>query len=254
MDEERITGMIAEDEAPQRQRLQALLAEAWPGLALVAVCADGVEAREAAIRKRPQVAFLDIRMPGLSGLDVARSVAAGGGLVVFVTGYDSYAVHAFEANAVDYLVKPIDAVRLAETVRRLRERLTAPPPSLHALIDHLKAQLEPPADSGIRWISASSGDSVRMVSIDEVLFFHAQDKYVRVVTSDDEVVIRTPLKDLLAALDGDQFWQVHRSVIVRVAAIERLQRDEMGRTQLVLRQHDERLPVSATFLPRFRGM
>lgn len=255
MTEPVVRGMIAEDEAPQRERLQAMLAEAWPALQLVAVCADGLEARDAALRERPQVAFLDIRMPGLSGLEVARSVSDSGGLVVFVTGYDSYAVNAFEAGAVDYLIKPIDRKRLQQTVDRVRARLADPAPqSLHALIDHLKAQLEPRAGNAIRWISASVGDSVRMLSVDEVLFFQAQDKYVRVVTADDELIIRTPLKELIEALDGEQFWQVHRSVIVRVAAIERLQRDELGRTRLVLRQHGERLPVSASFLPRFRGM
>lgn len=255
MTESVVRGMLAEDETPQRERLQSMLADVWPSLELVAVCADGLQARDAALREQPQVAFLDIRMPGLSGLDVARGVSDAGGLVVFVTGYDNYAVNAFEAGAVDYLVKPIDRKRLERTVARVQARLADPAPqSLHALIDHLKAQMEPRTDSSIRWISATAGDSVRMVSVDEVLFFQAQDKCVRVVTVDDELTIRTPLKELLAALDGEQFWQVHRSVIVRVAAIERLQRDELGRTHLALRNYAERLPVSAAYLPRFRGM
>lgn len=255
MTEASVRGMIAEDEAPQRRRLEAMLAEAWPELELVAVCADGNEACQAVAREQPAVAFLDIRMPRVSGLDVAACVAAHGGLVAFITGYDQYAVDAFAANAVDYLLKPIDEARLAETVRRLRERLARPSAqSLAALIEQLQAKPEPKRNRAIRWISASVGDSIRMVNVDDVLFFQASDKYVRVVTRDEEVTIRTPLRELLESLDDEQFRQVHRSVIVRVAAIRRLQRDELGRTYLLLRDHDEPLPVSAAAARQFRGM
>lgn len=255
----RPTGMIAEDEAPQRLALQAQLAEAWPELELVAICEDGVTALEAVAAHRPAVAFLDIRMPGVSGLDVARSVAAQGGLVVFTTAYDDYAVRAFEAGAADYLLKPVQPARLEQAVARLRERLAERHsrdggPDLRTLIDELESRLRPQGERLIRWITASAGDSVRMIGIDDVLFFQAQEKYVRVVTAGAEGVIRTPLKDLLAGLDPDAFWQVHRGTVVRVQAIDRVSRNELGRHSLTLKGHAEQLPVSGAFLHRFRGM
>ena len=251
----RITALIAEDEAPQRAALLDMLAEAWPALDVIAVCEDGVSALDAAREHRPAVAFLDIRMPGVNGLDVARAVIAGGGLVVFTTAYDDYAIRAFEAGAADYLLKPVQPQRLAQAIERLQSRLDEPrPPDLQALVEDLEARLRPQGERLIRWISASIGDSVRMIGIDEVLYFQAQDKYVRVVTGNDEAIIRTPVKDLLAGLDPDVFWQVHRGVVVRVAAIDRLRRDELGKASLSLRGRSEALPVSAAFLHRFRGM
>lgn len=249
------TALIAEDEAPQRAALLDMLAQAWPELEIVAACEDGPAALEAAARYRPQVAFLDIRMPGVSGLDVARAVAGAGGLVVFTTAYDDYAIRAFEAGAIDYLLKPVSPLRLAQAVERVRARLaTAQPSQLQDMVKGLEARLRPQGERLIRWISASVGDTVRMIGIDEVLFFQAQDKYVRVVTAADEAIIRTPIKDLLAGLDPDAFWQVHRGVVVRVAAIHRLRKDELGKSSLSLKGHDEALPVSAAFLHRFRGM
>lgn len=249
------TALVAEDEAPQRTALLGMLAEAWPGLRVVAACEDGVAALAAIAEHRPRVAFLDVRMPGVGGLDVARAAVAAGGLVAFTTAYDEYAVRAFEAGAVDYLLKPVRPERLCETVARLRARLREPAlPDLQARIEALEARLRPQGERAIRWISASAGDSVRMVGIDEVLYFQARDKYVLVVTADGEVAVRTPLKDLLAGLDPDAFWQVHRGTVVRVAAIERVRRDELGRHRLRLKGHDETLPVSAAFLHRFRGM
>lgn len=252
---ERTSGLIAEDEAPQRRALHDQLRRAWPELDLVAVCEDGVSALEAVERHRPGVAFLDIRMPGVGGLDVARAVVAQGGLVVFTTAYDAYAVHAFEAGAVDYLLKPVQPARLEQAVARLRERLAqARAPGLQGLIDDLEARLRPQGERLIRWISASVGDSVSMIGIDEVLYFQAQDKYVRVATASGEALIRTPLKDLLAGLDPDEFWQVHRGVVVRVSAIERMYKDELGRLAIRLKRRQEALPVSAAFAHRFRGM
>ncbi len=248
-----LRAIVAEDEAPQRQALLDMLADAWPALEIVAACEDGPSALEAAARHRPQVAFLDIRMPGVNGLDVARAVVAGGGLVVFTTAYDDYAIRAFEAGAADYLLKPVTPVRLAQAVERLQARLQAPGDTSRQ-VDDLEARLRPAGDRLVRWISTSVGDSVRMLGIDEVLYFQAQDKYVRVVTGDDEAVIRTPLKELLAGLDPDVFWQVHRGVLVRVAAIDRLRKDELGRHVLSLRGRNDTLPVSAAFLHRFRGM
>ncbi len=250
-----ITALIAEDEAPQRAALLDMLAEAWPALDVIAVCEDGVSALDAAREHRPAVAFLDIRMPGVNGLDVARAVIAGGGLVVFTTAYDDYAIRAFEAGAADYLLKPVQPQRLAQAVERLQARIDEPrTPDLQALVEDLEARLRPQGERLIRWISASIGDCVRMIGIDEVLYFQAQDKYVRVVTGSDEAIIRTPVKDLLAGLDPDTFWQVHRGVVVRVAAIDRLRKDELGKASLSLRGRAESLPVSAAFLHRFRGM
>lgn len=255
----RVTALVAEDEAPQRRALVEQLGQLWPELSLCAVCEDGVAALEAARAQRPQVAFLDIRMPGVGGLDVAREVVAHGSLVVFTTAYDDYAVHAFEAGAADYLLKPVQSERLAQAVARLRQRLEerragAAAPDLQALLEELEARLRPRGERLIRWITASVGDSVRMIGIDEVLFFQAQDKYVRVATATGDAVIRTPLKEIVAGLDPDVFWQVHRGAVVRVAAIDRLVRNELGRYGLRLRNHPETLPVSAPFLHRFRGM
>ena len=249
-----VTALIAEDEAPQRAALLDLLAEQWPELDVIGACEDGPSALLIAAERRPRVAFLDIRMPGVGGLDVARAVVAGGGLVVFTTAYDEYAVRAFVADAADYLLKPIQPLRLRRTVERLRARLARPDAIAAAPLDALEARLRPQGERLIRWISASAGDSVRMIGIDEVAYFQAQDKYVRVVTGSDEAVIRTPLKELLAGLDPDLFWQVHRGVVVRVAAIERLRKDELGRAVLRLKGRAETLPVSAAFVHRFRGM
>ncbi len=250
-----ITALIAEDEAPQRAALLDMLDAAWPELELVAACEDGIAALQAAAEHRPRVAFLDIRMPGVGGLDVARAVAAGGGLVVFTTAYDEYAIRAFDAGAVDYLLKPVTEDRLRMAVARLQARLAQPPADdLQARVDELEARLRPAGDRLIRWISAGVGDHVRMIGIDEVLFFQAQDKYVRVVTAEGEALIRTPLKELLAGLDPDVFWQVHRGTVVRVSTIARVRRDELGRSRIELRGHRETLPVSAAFVHRFRGM
>ena len=259
MNPARLIGLVAEDEAPQRRALVGQLAQLWPELELVAVCEDGEAALQAVAVHRPAVAFLDIRMPGASGMEVARAVAAHGGLVVFTTAYDDYAVRAFEAGAADYLLKPVLPERLQQAVARLRQRLAdrqagAPGPDLQALLDGLEARLRPRGGQRVRWITASAGESVRMIGIDEVLFFQAQDKYVRVATADGEAVIRTPLKELLAGLDPDTFWQVHRGAVVRVSAIDRLVRNELGRYSLRLRGHADELPVSGPFLHRFRGM
>ena len=248
-----LRAIVAEDEAPQRQALLDMLADAWPALEIVAACEDGPSALEAAARHRPQVAFLDIRMPGVNGLDVARAVVAGGGLVVFTTAYDDYAIRAFEAGAADYLLKPVTPVRLAQAVERLQARLQAPGDTSRQ-VDDLEARLRPAGDRLVRWISASVGDSVRMIAIDEVLFFQAQDKYVRVVTADDEAIIRMSLKELLGGLDPDVFWQVHRGVLVRVQAIDRVRKDELGRHQLSVKGRNDVLPVSGAFQQRFRGM
>lgn len=248
------TALIAEDETPLRDALRAMLGIAWPELEIVAECEDGIAAMEAIAGHRPDVCFLDIRMPGVSGLDVARAAAAAKAQVVFTTAYDEYAVRAFEAGAADYLLKPIQPERLARAIERLRERLAARAETADADIDLLEARLKPTGTRLIRWISAAVGDSVRMLGIDEVLFFQAQDKYVRVVTADGEAIIRTPIKDILAGLDPDIFWQVHRGTVVRVSAIDRVRKDDLGKSVLSLRGRSDALPVSAAFLHRFKGM
>ena len=250
----RVTAIVAEDEAPQRAALLEMLEEAWPALDVVAACEDGLAAIEAVAEHRPRVAFLDIRMPGVSGLDVARAAVAAGARVVFTTAYDDYAIRAFEAGAVDYLLKPVAPARLARAIERLQEQLADGGDDLQARIEELEARLRPEGERRLRWISASVGDNVRMIGVDEVLYFQAQDKYVRVVTAGDEAIIRTPLKELLAGLDPEEFWQVHRGVVVRVAAIDRLRKDELGKARINLRGRADTLPVSAAFLHRFRGM
>jgi DNA-binding LytR/AlgR family response regulator len=248
------TALIAEDELPQRAELRGLLAELWPELRVVAECADGLAALEAIEQHRPDVAFLDIRMPGVSGLEVARAVRPPC-QVIFTTAYEEYALRAFDEGAVDYLLKPVARERLARAIERARERLASGRQiDLNSVIDLLQARLAPAGRQGIKWITAAVGSSTRMFDIDEVLFFQAQDKYTRVVTLDDEGQIRTPLKELLAALDPEMFWQVHRSVIVRVGAIRKVDKDADGKLALTVRGRADVLPVSSAFQHRFRGM
>jgi DNA-binding LytR/AlgR family response regulator len=230
------------------------LRELWPELRVVAECADGLEALEMLERHRPDVAFLDIRMPGVSGLEVARAIRAGG-QVIFTTAYEEYALRAFDEGAIDYLLKPITRERLGRAVERARERLARGSAlDLGSIVDLVQQRLQSGGRPGIKWITAAVGNATKMYSIGEVLFFQAQDKYTRVVTADSEGHIRTPLKELLTALDSECFWQVHRGVIVRVGAIRAVEKDADGKLQLTLRGRAEVLPVSSAFHHRFRGM
>jgi DNA-binding LytR/AlgR family response regulator len=253
------TALIADDEDLPRAELRRMLAAAWPELRIVAECEDGPAAVEAMARHAPRVAFLDIRMPGMNGLDVARA-ASGRCHTVFTTAYDSHAVAAFEAGAVDYLLKPISAERLAQAVQRLRDRLQgqAAAPSLDALVQRLSGQLQaadaPAATPRLRWLSASVGDTIKMFAIEEVLFFQSDEKYTRVVTASDEAHVRKPLREIADGLDPEDFWQIHRGAIVRASAIARAQRDELGRITLHLRQHHETLAVSQAWAWRFKPM
>jgi DNA-binding LytR/AlgR family response regulator len=244
--------LVAEDERPQRDELVRLLAELWPEAALVAACSDGLEALDAIEREMPDVAFLDIRMPEMNGLELARAVS-GRVHVVFVTAYDDHAVTAFEHGAVDYLLKPVQRERLATTIERLRARIGSRPDPLDDLVLRLRRQLAAPSQE-LRWITASIGDTVKLLPIDEVIAFRTQDKYTQVLTADDDALIRRSLRDLLQQLDRDVFWQVHRSVVVRVAAIATVQRDPQGRCTLTLKGRGDTLPVAAAFHGRFRGM
>ena len=256
------TALIADDEDLPRAELRRMLASAWPELQVVAECEDGPAAVEALAVHAPQIAFLDIRMPGMNGLDVARA-ASGRCHTVFTTAYDSHAVAAFDAGAVDYLLKPINAERLAQAVARLRERLRGPAagPDLDALLLRLGQRLrggesggESPAPARLRWLSASVGETIKMFAIDEVLFFQSDEKYTRVVTATDEAHVRKPLREIADSLDPDDFWQVHRGTVVRASAIARAQRDDLGRITLHLRQHRETLAVSQAWVWRFKPM
>jgi DNA-binding LytR/AlgR family response regulator len=249
--------VIAEDEEPQRRKLVDLLGEIWPELEIVAQCEDGLSALESVTSLQPAVAYLDIRMPGLTGLEIAR--AAGPGThVVFTTAYDEYAVSAFDHGAIDYLLKPIKRERLEQNVARLKERVGSHPvnsTTIGAVLDALQGRMPSRATLGsIRWITGSLGNITKMFGIDEVLFFQAQDKYVRVVTLEDEVQIRTPLRELLVALDPEAFWRIHRSVIVRAAAIHRIELDVEGKLQLRVKGRTDVLPVSSAYQYRFKPM
>lgn len=249
--------LLVEDEAPQRAALQAALLAQWPGAAVLAL-GDGDAALEALAASASgdapgfDVAFLDIRLPGASGLAVARAAIARGVRVVFTTAYDQHAVEAFEHGAVDYLLKPIRPERLAETLRRVEAALAAGAAAPAATgLDALVAALQPARR--LQWISASLGHTLKLIAVDEVLAFRAEDKMSRLVTADGDAVIRPSLKELLPQLDPERFWQVHRSAIVQVAAIAHVKRDELGRHVLRLKQRpDEPIPVSRAFLPRLR--
>jgi DNA-binding LytR/AlgR family response regulator len=252
------TAILADDEDLPRAELRRMLAAAWPELQVLAECEHGPAAVEALDAHQPDIAFLDIRMPGSSGLDVARA-ASGRCHIVFTTAYDSHAVSAFEAGAVDYLLKPIAADRLAQTVQRLKDRLAAraQAPEMEPLVARLAglaARLQGQPTQKLRWVSASVGDTIKLFGVDEVLFFQSDEKYTRVVTATDEAHIRKPLKELADGLDADEFWQVHRGLMVRASAIARAQRDELGRITLHLRQHPEKLAVSQAWAWRFKPM
>jgi DNA-binding LytR/AlgR family response regulator len=250
--------IIADDEPRLAQHLRERLGALWPELVIAGIAANGAEAQALIATEDPDVAFLDIRMPALTGLEVARGAAAHLH-VVFVTAYDQYAVSAFEQEAVDYLLKPVTDERLAETVARLKARLAAaaPAPDLAAALA-LIAKLAPRGATGeperLAWIRASSGSQVRLISVDEVCYFQANDKYTSVMTAEGESLIRTPLRELSDQLDPSRFWQVHRSTIVNVAHVVATTRDLSGRLTLTLKSRPEKLPVSRAFAHRFKQM
>lgn len=249
------TAVIADDEDLQRGELQRLLALVWPELEIVASCEDGGDALEAIARLRPDVAFLDIRMPEISGLDVARA-SAGACRVVFTTAYDSHAIEAFNLGAVDYLLKPVTQERLEQAVIRLRSQADAGVDGAQLLkaLGELDRRLRTVAkEERIRWISATAGSTIKIFPIEEVLFFEADSRYTRVVSATDEGLIRVPIRDLQAGLDPDHFWQIHRGTLVCVRAIARARRDELGNITVELRDHPAQLKVSQTYAWRFRS-
>jgi DNA-binding LytR/AlgR family response regulator len=245
------TALVAEDEPTLRHQLVETLAQLWPELAIAGEAADGVQALRLLDEQRPDVLFLDIQMPGATGMEVARQ-ASGRCHVVFVTAYDQFAVAAFEQGALDYVLKPISAARLFTTVTRLKQRLGSAP----ARIDDTLAQLGngAGAKSYLRWINASVGQNLRLITVDEVQYFQADNKYTRVVTADGEALIRKPLKELVDELDPQQFWQIHRSTLVNAAAIGGVTRDFRGRMLVKLKRSDDTLLVSDSFTHLFRQM
>lgn len=249
------TALIADDEPHLVQYLKAQLAQAWPELLIVKTAANGVEAAAAIAELEPDVAFLDIQMPGLTGLEVAQGIE-GDTRVVFVTAYDQYAVDAFEARAVDYLLKPIKADRLAGCVERLRSTASAGSGGDGALAETLKRLLPPGGASParLRYIRAAQGELMHQIPVDEVLFFQADDKYTVVQTATAEHLIRTPIFELSQQLDPDHFWQVHRSTIINLDHLAGTRRDEQSRLFVRIRGQARELPVSRAYVHLFKAM
>ena len=254
-----LDALIAEDEELLRDALVQQLARLWPELRIVAACEDGAAAVEALAEHQPAIAFLDIRMPGITGIDVARALGSISPRtqVVFVTAYDQYAIDAFEHGAMDYLLKPVSDERLLATRERLLARLSAPPANedvLERLLQRLGQRPAAVEKPPLAWITATSGRDTRLIMLEDVAYFRADNKYTTVVTAHGESVLRTPLRELLEALDSNQFRQVHRSTIVNMKAVAAVSRDEAGRGVLRLRDRPETLAVSQPFMSLFRGM
>lgn len=257
------TALIADDEPLLRERLRTLLARAWPQLQVVAEARNGREAIELFDQHAPQIVFLDVHMPGLSGIEAAKALARRAQLV-FVTAFEQYAVQAFEQGAIDYLVKPFDEERLADTVRRLRERLAAPavaaPAGLDALLDGLSAELQRRmggaggAPAHLQWIKASVGQSVRLIPVDQIAYMKADEKYTLVVWEGGEALIRKTIRELVDELDPSRFVQTHRSVIVNLHQVVQVTRGPNETAEVQLKGRRELLPVSRSYLHLFRQM
>lgn len=241
-----------------REQLRARLAEAWPDLKLVAEVTNGAEAVAAVQHHHPDLAFLDIRMPGMTGIEAAREIG-GACHIVFITAYNEYAVDAFEHGAVDYVLKPAEVERLAITVDRLKRRLGSKPSDLRALLSQLSAKLDASDGLGaernhLQWIQASVGQQLRLIPTAEILFFRSDEKYTRVQTETFEALIRKPIKELTDELDPEQFWQIHRATIVNAKAIAGVTRDFRGRQLVLIKGHSEKLEVSRNYTHLFKQM
>lgn len=250
------TAVIAEDEPTLRGQLVEQLGQLWPELAIVGEASDGVQALRLLDEHRPDVMFLDIQMPGATGLEVARQ-ASGRCHVVFVTAYDQHAVAAFDQGAVDYVLKPVSAARLFTAVSRLKQRLGSPPARLDAALNGLSSSgsgLPSSTKQYLRWINASVGQNLKLITVDEISYFQADNKYTRVVTHEGEALIRKPLKELVEELDPNQFWQIHRSTLVNATSIAGVARDFRGRMLVKLKSRPETLLVSDSYTHRFRQM
>ena len=248
----RPTALLAEDEPLMRERLKEKLAEVWPELDIVAEAENGEQALALYEEHRPQLAFLDIRMPGMTGLDVAAAIG-GGCHIVFITAYDQYALQAFDAGAVDYLLKPVETERLQTMVERVRGKLAAAPQDLSALVAALRASV-PGASTWMKWIKAAVGKQVKLIPITDVVYFQSDTKYTRVVLATGEALIRIPLKELLAELDPEQFWQVHRGTIINLDAVAGVLREDAERQFILLKNRQEKLPISRQFTHLFKQM
>lgn len=252
-----ITAIIADDEPLLRHHLDRSLADLWSELEVVDMCGDGVQALEKIAQHQPDVVFLDIRMPELDGLAVAKELSrlAQQPLVVFVTAYDEYAIQAFEQNALDYLLKPINEERLERCCKKLQQRLSSnsnqQAPDINQLLAQI-SQLTPKREQYLSWLKASQGDDIHLIAVNDVLYFKAEEKYVSIYTDENEYLIRTPLKELLSQLDPEQFWKIHRSTVVRVAAIDKVSKDFTGRMFVKMLNH--KLPVSRAQQSLFKGM
>jgi DNA-binding LytR/AlgR family response regulator len=263
-----LTAVLAEDESLLRQFLKKKLEKLWPDLAIVGEADDGKSAAELIGTLKPTVAFLDIRMPEMTGLEVATAVAVSSPdtHIVFVTAYHEYAVAAFERGAVDYLLKPLQEDRLVTTIERLREHIEsedrdAPtlPDNMAQLISQLKRDMRAGTGGGVqveqlRWIKASLGNTLKLIDVKDVLFFNSDEKYTRVVTATEEALIRKPLRELLDELDMSQFWQIHRGTIVNVSAVSGVTRDFRGDATVKVKGHTEQLKVSRPFSHLFKQM
>jgi DNA-binding LytR/AlgR family response regulator len=272
--------LIADDERLMREQLRARLAEAWPELEIVAEAKNGLEAVELTQTHRPDLVFLDIRMPGMTGVEAARAIAqlpvdedgegdGGAGWagceIVFITAYDQYAIEAFEQGVVDYVLKPAERERLLVTVERIQKRLAqragaadapgdAPPVAMQQLLQKLAARMDPAKAPQLRWIQATVGQNIQMIPVDEVLFFISDEKYTRVQTATIEALIRKPIKELVEELDAEVFWQIHRSTLVNTKFIAGVSRDLRGRQLVAVKGHPEKLEVSRSFTGLFKGM
>jgi len=272
------TALIADDERLLREQLRARLAEVWPELEIAGEAKNGAEAVEQVERLHPDLVFLDIRMPGMNGIEAARAIAQlpvdeddakpeggkpwRGCEIVFITAYDQYAIEAFEQGVVDYVLKPAERDRLQVTVDRVRKRLAhraegdeAPDArGMQGLLQKLAEKMNPGAMPRLKWIQATVGTSIQMIPVEDVLFFISDEKYTRVQTASLEALIRKPIKELIAELDADMFWQIHRSTLVNARAIAGVSRDLRGRQLVAVRGHPEKLEVSRSYAGLFKGM
>ena len=246
------TAIVAEDEDILRAQLQGKLAKLWPELEVIASVGDGAAALEALEDRVPDFMFLDIQMPEMTGVEVAKHVG-GRCHVVFVTAYDQYAIQAFETGAVDYILKPATDERLAVTVERLKGKSATPPQDLNSVLAQIGAHLNA-GKAKLQWIKATVGQNLRLIPVADVLFFQSDEKYTRVVTVDTEALIKTSIRELLDGLDPEQFWQIHRSTLVNAGAIAGVSRDFRGQAHVKIKGKDETLVVSRIYSHLFKQM
>jgi DNA-binding LytR/AlgR family response regulator len=247
--------ILADDERLMREQLRTRLAEVWPELEIVAEAKNGEEAVQLVAQKQPDLAFLDIQMPGLTGIEAARVIGTACH-VVFVTAFSEFAVDAFEEGAVDYVLKPAETERLGRTVARLKARIAGQPRDLESLLDSLAARIGGTTGrpAHLQWIQASMGQQLRLIPVADVLFFTSDEKYTRVQTETFEALIRKPIKELIDQLDPEQFWQIHRATIINIKAVAGIVRDLRGRQLVQFRNFAEKLEISRNFTHLFKQM